>query len=320
MLTQPVLISIGVFTLVTLVLWGVLLYFSRRERRIDQRMEDAIRADSAADLEASESALIQLVQGVLPKLGERLIPDGDRARSRIKTRLVHAGLYSSHAMTLYVLAKFSLMAFLPVLVMAAWLAGLLHLFPALVLAGVAGGLGMIAPGFWLHRRKMSRHATLRKSLPDYLDLLVACVEGGMSLQSGLQRVADELRLAHPLLAGEMEMVQREVELGTTLDVAVRHFADRCDLDSVRALARFIQQAQRFGTTIGEALRDHAEMLRMQREQIAEEAAQKAVVKILIPTMLFIFPSIFIVLAGPAAIKLSETFARNPENSAINSNK
>ncbi len=317
MFTTPVIISICVFAVVSLALWGVMLLFMRRERRIDRRVDGAVRSADATDThETADSAIVQLLQGMLPKLGERLAPDGDRAKGRIKERLIHAGYYGAHAVTYYVLAKFCLMVLLPALVFVAWVAGFLSFFIALLLAGCAGGLGMIAPSFWLHNRKMARHAILRKSLPDYLDLLVACVEGGMSLQAGLQRVADELRIAHPLLASEMEMVQREVELGATLESAVRHFADRCDLDSVRSLARFIHQSQRFGTTIGEALREHAEMLRAQREQIAEEAAQKAVVKILIPTMLFIFPSIFIVLAGPAAIKLSETFAKNPSEQSL----
>lgn len=312
---QSVLLPATVFASVTIGLLAAFWYFMRRERRAEQRITNLVSDQADPNADPSRSAVLQLLHGTLPKLGERLVPDGDKERARIKSRLAHAGFYSHTAITLYALTKFVLMLLFPVLVLAAWLLGFLEFAPAVMFAGLAGCVGMIAPSWWLERRKKARHAMFRRSLPDYLDLLVACVEGGMSLQSGLQRVADELRLAHPVLAAEMEIVQREGELGSTLANSFMHLAERTDLDSFRSLARFIQQSQRFGTTLGEALREHAEMLRTQREQIAEEAAQKAVVKILIPTMLFIFPSIFIVLAGPAAIKLQETFANSKGDSS-----
>jgi tight adherence protein C len=177
-------------------------------------------------------------------------------------------------------------------------------------ATVAALSGFLAPELWLKRRANRRQAVLARSLPDFLDLMVACLEAGQSVQAAVQRVTDELRLAHPVLSQEMSIVQREIELGATPASALKHCADRSGTDSIRSLGAFVEQTQRFGTTLVEALRVHADTLRTQREQRAEEKAQRAAVKILFPTLLFIFPAIFVVLAGPAAIQLHEHFSRS----------
>jgi tight adherence protein C len=178
---------------------------------------------------------------------------------------------------------------------------------SLLVGSLAGGFGSIAPSLWLDRAISRRHLLLRKSLPDFLDLMIVCLEGGLSLQETIRRVGDELRIVHPALAFELSIVQRDIELGATVDQALKRFANRSDYEGVRSLSTFIREAQRFGTNITEALRNHADMLRSQREQAAEENAQKASVKILLPTLLLIFPAIFVVLVGPAIIQIQEAF-------------
>jgi tight adherence protein C len=147
-----------------------------------------------------------------------------------------------------------------------------------------------------------------KSLPDFLDLMVTCVQAGLSLNGALQRVTEELAVAHPVLAGEMGIVERQIELGAAPDLALRNFAERSDLAAIATLSTLVEQARRFGTSVSDALRTHAETIREQREQRAEEMAQKAAVKILFPTLLLIFPAIFVVLVGPAAVQITRTFA------------
>ena len=166
----------------------------------------------------------------------------------------------------------------------------------------------MAPVVWLDRAIVRYHSYLRRTLPDFLDLMIVCLEGGMSLQETIRRVGFELRLAHPLLAGELDIVQRDIEFGASIDQALKRFAARTDYEGIRTLSAFIREAQRFGTNITEALRSHAEMLRRQREQAAEENAQKAAIKILMPTFLLIFPSVFIVAVGPAVIQIQQSFA------------
>jgi tight adherence protein C len=128
------------------------------------------------------------------------------------------------------------------------------------------------------------------------------------MQETIRRVNEELKLAHPVLAHELDIVQRDIDLSCSIDQALKRFALRTDCEGIRTLSTFIREAQRFGTQITDALRNHADMLRSQREQLAEENAQKAAVKILLPTMLLIFPAIFVVLVGPAAIQIHEAFA------------
>jgi tight adherence protein C len=140
-------------------------------------------------------------------------------------------------------------------------------------------------------------------------MLVLCVEGGLSLTGAMQRVTSELNSAHPLLGAEMDLVQREMMLGVSVGEGLQKMAARTDLEELRNLASIIVQSERFGTSVVKALRVHADTLRQQRQQRAEELAQKAAVKILFPTLLCIFPSIFIVILGPAAFQLLAVFSR-----------
>jgi tight adherence protein C len=138
--------------------------------------------------------------------------------------------------------------------------------------------------------------------------MIVCLEGGLSLQETLRRVNEELQLAHPVFAAELSVVQQDIDVCASPDQALKRWAARTDFEGIRTLSTFIRESQKFGTQITDALRNHAEMMRSQREQCAEENAQKAAVKILIPTLLLIFPAIFVVLVGPAVIQIQQAFA------------
>ena len=124
----------------------------------------------------------------------------------------------------------------------------------------------------------------------------------------MQRVADELQTAYPLLATELQLAQRDIQLGRSPGEALRHFGDRTDLDEIRTLAAVIVQADKYGAGLVKSLRVHAETLRLNRRQYAEERAQKAGLKILFPTILCIFPAMFVVILGPAVIRIMASFA------------
>jgi tight adherence protein C len=181
--------------------------------------------------------------------------------------------------------------------------------PAFLAGGCLGILGMIGPSFWLDSRKGERQSNFRRALPDALDILIICLEGGLSLQASIRRIATELRTAHPLLAAELAIVEREIQLGRSAGEALHQMGLRTDLEEVRTLASVITQAERFGASLVKSLRVHAETLRLKRRQHAEEMAQKAAIKIMFPTLLFIFPAIFIVILGPAAFQIVEMMAR-----------
>jgi tight adherence protein C len=176
---------------------------------------------------------------------------------------------------------------------------------ALTIGGCLGIFGMIGPSFWLDHKKASRQCNLRRALPDALDLLVICVEGGLSLPAALKRISGELRTAHALLAAELNIVQREMLLGRSAGEALHQMGLRTDLDELRTMASVITQAERFGASLVKSIRVHAETLRLKRQQRAEEMAQKAATKILFPTLLFIFPAILVVILGPAFVQIMQ---------------
>lgn len=288
---------------------------TRRSRAIHQRMEELTGRD-----EEEQSNERGAVRRLLDRLASQLLPGDDTRRTQLKQRMVHAGLYDPSAAHVFVIVR--LMMILVPIALAFVAVGLGWVHPRLgIMFGGAGcGIGMIAPSVWLDRRKAKRQIVLQKSLPDFLDLLVTCIESGLSLDAGLRRVTAELRHGHPVLAVEMDRVQNEIDLGAGPDAALHNLAERTDLESIHTLATFIHQARRYGTSIGEALRTHAETLRCHREQRAEEKAQKAAVKVLIPTLLFIFPAVFVVLAGPAAIQIQEHFVKSKAASKENGKK
>jgi tight adherence protein C len=254
------------------------------------------------------------LQSLLASLGSRLLPTTDETQGRLQEQFLCAGIYAHSGPFVYAAIRFVGGLILPALVLIAGNLGLFDFWKALAVAGGICLVGFFGPSIWLRMRISRRQMLLRTSLPDFLDLMVTCLEAGQSFEAALQRVTDELRTAHPLLALELTIVQRELTLGATPFRAIRNFAERSQLDVVRTLATFVDHAQKFGASMVESLRTHAEMLRELREQRSEELAQKAAVKILFPTLLFIFPPILVILAGPAVIEFQQKL--NPQTSAV----
>jgi tight adherence protein C len=311
MIPATVYIAIGTLGVVLCIGYLVLQYADRYGCAVDARLR-GLAWGGASQLDGHRDAP---APGIKKRSAHwrttlnRLVPTNDGDRRRHQVRMVMAGMYGSTALSTFFGVKLALMLVpTPIGLLASQLdfvtplAGLLY-------GCIAGLFGMILPSFWLENRIRNRHRILRRSLPDMLDVMTVCLEGGLSVQSTIQRVADELQFAHPVLARELRIVQREMELGIAIDAALRHMADRTGYEGIRPLGTFIREAQRHGSDLAEALRIHADMLRSQREADAEEAAQRASVKILIPTLLLILPAVFVVLAGPAAIRVQEAFSK-----------
>lgn len=271
--------------------------------RVDERLRKLNPSTAAAP-----DQVRVIARRALPKLGTHLIPTDEKERNRLQAKLVQAGLYGRQAMVVFLGVKLVLMVGPGLLGVAAGMLGVLPLRPAILYGGCLGAVGMIGPSKWLGGRKKARQSGFRKGLPDALDVIVICVEGGLSLVGAIRRVAGDLRDVHPTLAAELELVQREVTLGQPVGEALRRFGERADLEEVRSLASVILQSERFGAGLNKALRMHADTLRLKRQQRAEEMAQKAGTKVLFPTLLFIFPAIFVVILGPAAIQTASILA------------
>jgi tight adherence protein C len=289
----------------SLVCLGFLLVSGRKSRLSGRLQNLATRGKGGP----SPDSVTELARSALPKMGAALVPQDSEGRTRLQTRLIQAGLYQRQAMVVFLGVKLLLIVAPAVLGLAAGVMGLVTVQEGLIFGALLGIFGMIGPSFWLDRRKAKRQIEFRRSLPDALDVLVICLEGGLSLPGAIRRVASELRTAHRSLASELNIVQREMRLGRPTGEALRRFADRADLEEVRSLASVIGQAERYGASLAKALRVHAESLRIKRLHQAEEMAQKAATKLLIPTVLFIFPGIFIVVLGPAVIQIVDLFSK-----------
>jgi tight adherence protein C len=301
---QSAMVSVVVLLMAGSLVGLVYLLVGGRRSRIDQRL-DELSGKSAP----VEDAVADFARATLPKMGAALVPDDAERRTKLQVRLVQAGLYGRQAMPFFLGVKLMLMVTPGVIGLVAGLMGIVQLPVGLAAGAFVGVIGSIGPSFWLDRRKARRQVLFRRALPDALDVLVICLEGGLSLPGAMRRVAGELRTAHPALARELNIVQREVQLGRSSGEALRMFADRADMEELRGLSSVIVQTERFGASLVKALRVHAESLRIRRLQHAEELAQKASTKVLFPTVLFILPATFIVILGPAAIQLMAMFAK-----------
>jgi len=163
-------------------------------------------------------------------------------------------------------------------------------------------MGYMLPAFMLARKAKQRGHRIRLSLPDALDLLVVSVEAGLGLDQAIQRVADELAFAHPDLAEEMRLINLELRAGKARSEALRNFGERTQVDDVISLVTMLVQTDKFGTSVAQSLRVHSDTSRTKRRQRAEEAAAKTGVKMVFPLVFCIFPAIWVVTIGPAAIK------------------
>jgi tight adherence protein C len=167
--------------------------------------------------------------------------------------------------------------------------------------------GFLLPDMWLSRRVRKRQTILRKALPDALDLLVVCIEAGLGLDQAFMRVSQELRITHPELCGELDLVNAQIRIGRTRIEAMRELSSRTGVDDIKALVAMLIQTDRFGTSVSQSLRVHADDMRMKRRQRAEEAAAKTPVKMVPPLVFFIFPALFVVILGPAIITIFRQF-------------
>lgn len=233
---------------------------------------------------------------------EKVMPKNERDISSARQKLIRAGFRGESAIKILQGSKL----FVPVVLCAILLATGAWRFSSFLFL-VAAGIGYLAPDMWLRRQVVLRQRRIRRGLPDVLDLMIICVEAGLSLDQATIRTSQELRLAQPDLSDELGVVVLEQAAGKPRAEAWKGLADRTDVDSIRNLVSVLVQAEKFGTSIARTLRIHSDTLRTERRQQVEEQAAKTTVKLVFPLVLFIFPSIFLVTLGPAMIKMSQFF-------------
>jgi len=289
--------------------WALINYLTNKNSRADERLDELrnplMRArgkEAAADPKA-QSGVGTMMEKAAPALSKALQPKSELEQSRLKVILANAGFNSPHATEWYLAIK--LASLIGGLVLgsgyglAAW--GLTR--NGIFAIVIGGGLGFYLPGFVLWFLKKGRQEKIFLSLPDALDLLVVCVESGLGLDAGMRRVSEELIETAPELCGEFALCNFQLQVGRQRREVLHDLGVRSGVDDLRALAAILIQADRFGSSIALALRVQSDTMRVKRSQLAEERAQKTAVKLIFPLVLFIFPGIFVVLVGPAAISM-----------------
>jgi tight adherence protein C len=267
------------------------------------------RISAVVSPRGKQGALLSTIQqagfsfgGMVGQL-ERVLPKSQAEVSVVQQRLIRAGYRKDSAVNLFYGAK----VLVPLaLCSLALVTGLTH-DNAFFAYAIALGLGFLAPDFWLGRRITIRQTRIRLGLPDVLDLMIICIEAGLSVDQATARTAEELRQAQPAISDELGIVVLEQRAGRARSDAWKQFAERTAVDSVRNLVSVLVQSEQLGTSIAKTLRVHSDALRTQRRQRVEEQAAKTTVKLVFPLVLFIFPSLFLVTLGPALIIMSESF-------------
>jgi tight adherence protein C len=276
-----------------LVMAGAYALMPARGAAIDRRVEEL---SFGRETDVEEGPRFQNIIGAFKRLGEKA-PHSPKEMGSLRLRLVQAGYRRDEALTIF----FGMRVAFALTMFAAFATGT-FMKPNILVALGALGLGYILPGIVLARLAKRRAHRIRLSLADMLDLLVVSVEAGLGLDQALQRVGAELAFAYPELSDELKLINLELRAGKPRSEALRNLADRTGVEDLSSLVTMLIQTDKFGTSVAQSLRVYSDTLRTKRRQRAEEAAAKTGVKMVFPLVLCIFPSIWVVTIGPAAIR------------------
>lgn len=302
------LIPLLVFAGLVAGIFALLSMLSNRNSRAQERLERISRPASLAEIEDPKlrKDRFQSVVETAKALSGPLMPQTELEQSQLKIRLANAGFRSDSAVAVYLGLRVAVLIGFLLLGLAIFLPqyGLtLDVLKPLVLFG---GLGFYLPNVILWFLRKRRQDAIFLSLPDALDLLVVCVESGLGLDAAMRKVCDEMKDHAKVIAEEFSLANFQLQMGRPRREVLHDLGVRTGVDDVRSLAAILIQADRFGSSIAQALRVQSDSMRTRRKQLAEEKAAKTAVQLIFPLVLFIFPGIFVVLVGPAAISIMQT--------------
>jgi tight adherence protein C len=302
----PDIIPLLVFVGIVMGIWSVLSMISQRNSRALERLTRLSRPTSLADIEEPLAGKEERFNGLVATakaLATPLMPQNELEQSALRLRLANAGFRSDAAPLVFSGIRFA--SFLLFLVI-----GLLVVVPkhgfelgGLKWVAIITGVGFYLPNIILWYLRKKRQEAIFLTLPDALDLLVVCVESGLGLDAAMRKVCDEMSEHAKVICEEFALANFQLQMGRPRREVLHDLGVRTGVDDVRSLAAILIQADRFGSSIAQALRVQSDSMRTRRKQIAEEKAAKTAVKLIFPLVLFIFPGIFVVLVGPAAISI-----------------
>jgi tight adherence protein C len=312
-LTSAELLPMLVFVAIMAGTFWLLSLISTRNSQAEDRLDRIGRPKSLVDIEMSEMEAKNRFGGMADKLtnlGAAMEPQSELERNSLRVKLANAGFRSENAPAIYQglriasLAVFLIPATMFFLVKDGFTLG------ALQWIVVFGGIGFYQPQIILHLLRSGRQQEIFLSLPDALDLLVVCVESGLGLDAAMRKVTDEMKTHAKVISEEFALANLQLQMGRPRREVLHDLGIRTGVDDVKALAAILIQADRFGASIAQALRVQSDSMRTKRRQIAEEKAAKTAVKLIFPLVLFIFPAVFVVLVGPAAILIQRNLLKD----------
>ncbi len=294
---------------VTLLAVGAVTITQGQSRVVKKRLA-ALRGGDLTYRELQErrrrEAKRERVQNLLEALGQKVSAEDERGAGT-QQLLVQAGYRSARAPSIFIGARVLCAALFSALTATSlgflgWTAG-----DVLLWTVIAAGAGFFAPFLYVRQRMRKRQEELMKTLPDMLDLLVVCVESGLGLNQALVRVAEEIDHISSAMSDELMVVNLEIRAGKPREEALKNMGERTGLSDIRALITMLIQTDRFGTSVADALRVHADTLRTVRMQRAEEKAAKVGAKLVFPLVFFVFPAFTVVILGPGVIGIMDMF-------------
>jgi len=309
-MTTMILISIMIFSATILFVTGIYFYIQsvREHGQLLEKIEKGSSVSTVAvdsEAETISNRLRALSVKVTARLGELAKPKSEEEVANFQKPLARIGYRGPYATLIFFGIKVLGAIVLPTLfLIGKFLSGrAMNPQAVMIIPLVLAMVGFYLPNLWLRLKIAARKEKIMECFPDALDLMVICVEAGMGLDQAINRVGEEMKLNCPPLSDEFKTLNMEMRMGKSRRDALRNMAARTELDDVNSLVTLLIQTDQFGTSIAQALRVHSDSMRVQRRQRAEEKAAKLPLKLLFPLIFFIFPSLFVVIMGPAMIQV-----------------
>lgn len=308
LLTNPWLVQIAVFGAIAAVVFLAIGWLARGSSRAEQRLDEfrdpmARKKREEAGKPAKSDAISSMLKAAAPTLSKPLQGKTEQEQSKLKLKLGYAGFRGEAAPQIFLMMKMVMLGIgiffgggttyliygfsQAALFRFVFIAGASFFFPDAII-------------WWMGKK---RKEAIFLGLPDALDLLVVCVEAGLGLDQAMRKVSEEMKKSYRVIAEEFSLCNLQLQMGRARTQVLQELGTRSGVDDLRSLASILIQADKFGSSIAQALRVQSDAMRTRRKQIAEEKAAKTAVKLIFPLVLFIFPGIFVVLVGPAAITM-----------------
>ena len=299
------IILVSTFVSIAFIVMGLYWLLFRPVSATAQRLHDL---DDPRGISAAQSIEANSMESLAARVAEpinRLVPPSAADAKKLQKKLMQAGFRSSSAPAVYRVTQLTLMIVMPLWVLFVYSLTAQPMGEALLPCLGAFASGFLTPRFILNRLVAKRKLRITWGLADALDLMVITMEAGLGLNAAMLKVCEELKTVHPDICKEFELANLEIRVGRERSEALRNLAERSGVDDLNSLVGMLIQADRFGTSIARAVRVYSDSLRTKRRQRAEQAAQKAAFKLLLPLGGLLFPTMFIIILGPALLNISD---------------